>query len=85
VAEPRYQPDLKFLLAQRNRGGERCNSATNSANAGVASRLWPRWTARKSLKTQQPALARAGHVRLEGCCSIHLSYGRALLQSNIIH
>jgi hypothetical protein len=54
------------------------NSAWNSANAGVVSRRWPMRAARKSLKTQRPALASAGRVRLEGCCSIHLSYGRAM-------
>ena len=52
------------------------NSATNSAKRGVASRCWLAPGGANSLKTQRPALACAGRVRLEGCCSIHLSYGR---------
>src|SRR5438105_847455 len=51
-------------------------SATNSANAGVAGQRWPLLRNRKSLKTRRPASPTAGRVRLEGCCSIHLSYGR---------
>jgi len=52
------------------------NSATNSANASVAGRCRRVTRAANSLKTQRPALGSAGRLRLEGCCSILLSYGR---------
>ena len=50
--------------------------SVRSANAGVVDRRRQLQATPNSLKTQRPALACAGRVRLEGCCSIHLSYGR---------
>ncbi len=56
------------------------NSATDSANRGVVSRRWSAPQARNSLKRRRPALGGVGRVRLEGCCSVHLSYGRVTAQ-----
>jgi len=61
---------------QRNTQDLGANSVTNSVNAGVAGQRWLLLRNRKSLKTRRPASITAGRVRLEGCCSIHLSYGR---------
>ena len=53
----------------------------NSVNADVAGRSRPATRATNSLKTQRPALACAGRVRLEGCCFFELLYATRVVSS----